>query len=248
MNKTMLPGIVTLFVALLATPLTTKAQKLKFQVVTTTGTAFSITGATFKVITKVTDYMPGLKSEVGTALVNNTDVGLGPKFSLGTGYYRQATTADFSGYIDAFGDTVSGDFHAKFVRQNFGLRILGHFGDRPKIDWYYGLRLSYSTWSLETNALNWQLEGKNYVIAQWGREANSSPGFDTYKLSFPGMPQLIFGFRYFPLPFTAMTFEVGLGTPYWFSTGASVAVGGGTWINWLKHLKEKKAGGGQKSE
>lgn len=214
MKKVLLQSAVALYAAvfLIASPVS--AQKSQFQFMTTNGVGFSVAGAVVKIVENNLPYVQNFDINSGVAFSSMNDFGLSPHFSIGFGYFRQTFSGGFTGYVNVYNDTIGGTFHAKVARENYGLRLLGHWGKSDKMDWYAGLRIGYTKWTFNTDAQNFQLKKASFGI--------------------PFLPQAVVGFRYMPVPFAGITVETGIGPPYFFAAGATIAVGGGTWKNWRK--------------
>ena len=90
---------------------------------------------------------------------------------------------------------TTSDNHDVYTRVNIAIRILGHFGNNPDWDHYFGFRAGYTFWNLTTDSTDPDYHKRNSLM-------NMPSG------------QIIYGFKYFRGPY-GIGLEAGLGTaPY----------------------------------
>jgi len=195
------------------TPTQVQAQKYLGQTVVGTNAAFSLVGGLMRGVFNVTDRnITGLDSKVTPGMSFSTDVGLSPRFSLGGAYFLQVATMNWDSYTDTAGVVHNnGDYYFRASRHNFGIRALFHFGDEDDFDPYFGVRIGMARWTTSSNVEGYQDMGL----------------FDATFFRARVLPQVLFGVRYFFLPFLGVNAEIAVGFPYYLSTGINFRFGGG---------------------
>ncbi len=209
MKKSMCIAIAAIMLVFVATPKQVAAQKYQGQVVVGVNGAFSLVGLVVTSTFHAANTIAGVSTSVIPGISGTVDYGITDRFSLGVAQFYQGANVKWSSYQDSLGNTVTGNFHYRFARNNTAIRALFHFGDNDDLDPYFGLRLGYSYWSSSTNAPNIY-------------------GLDVTKLIKPHFwPQAIFGIRYFFTANIGVNAELALGFPYYLSAGVNARFGGG---------------------
>lgn len=211
MRKLMTMAAAVLLLAV-STPTTVHAQKYLGQTVIGANAGFSLVGSLMRGIFNVTDRaIVGLDSRVTPGISGTVDVGLSPRFSLGGAYFIQVATMNFSSYTDTAGFVHNGDYFFRATRNNFGVRALFHFGDEDDFDPYFGVRIGMARWTTKSNVDGYEDLGL----------------FDATFFRNRVLPQVLFGVRYFFLPFLGVNAEIAIGFPYYLSAGVNFRFGGG---------------------
>lgn len=190
------------------------AQKYKGEVVINTNTAFSLMSSFIRISFRVADYdIKGLDTKVLPAISGTADIGVTDRISLGIGYVNQAARATLTSYTDTVADTTYiTDFKFRARRNNFGLRVLLHFGNNDQIDPYFGFRVGYGEWNVSSTETVFEL-------------------YDERKFKNIVTVQAVFGARYYFLPFLGVNGEMAFGFPYFLSAGLSWKFGGMKYID-----------------
>ena len=187
------------------------AQKYKGQVVIGANGAFSLVGLTMNLAFDAIDSVQGLNAKTTPGLSGTVDFGITDRISLGIAHFYQGSKVTWNSYTDSTsGNAVifTGNFYAKILRQNTGVRALFHFGSNDNVDPYFGIRIGYSYWRVTSNVENIRR------LADFARLGNHL------------LPQAIFGIRYFFSPNIGVNGEFALGFPYYLSAGLNIRFGG----------------------
>jgi hypothetical protein len=100
-----------------------------------------------------------------------------------------------------------------FIRNNFALRALFHFGKNESVDMYAGVRLGYTVWNVSSTNDNVNYEPK-YGSVPWAVRVNLKNTHYT--------AQAIFGVRYFFNDYFGINGEVSIGPPGVFMFGLNL--------------------------
>ena len=133
------------------------------------------------------------------------DYGITKDFSIGGGvsYNSFSLINPNYSYVNSSGVIVEESISVKYSRVNLCLRPLYHWGKRENFEWFTGLRLGYSFWTATL-----QTTDPYYKDDYFRRDMYSA--------------QLLFGSRAFLTDLVALTFDLGIGAPYFASLGLSV--------------------------
>jgi len=129
------------------------------------------------------------------------DYGLIDNFSMGiaVGYNSISIEEKYTSYPTGIDYTKKGTY----TRLNIGLRPMFHWGTKEELDWHSGIRLGYSMWDYSFSS----------------NDPFAEPEYDNQDLySF----QILFGARAYFSEKVGMTFDIGVGTPYFVGIGMSV--------------------------
>lgn len=195
--------------AVAGTAIQCHAQKYKAEVVLNTNASFSLVSSYVRISFKVADYqIDGLDTKVTPAISGTADIGVTDRISVGFGYFYQTARADWTSFVDTITDSVyTGEFNFRAKRYNYGVRALLHFGNNDAIDPYFGFRVGFGQWKVNTNVTAFEL-------------------FDARRFKAKVTFQAIFGVRYYFLPFIGVNGEIAFGYPYFLSGGLSFRFGG----------------------
>ncbi len=212
MSKKLLTVAVAAILLTVMTPTQVQAQKYLGQTVVGTNAAFSLVGGALRGIFNVADAnIEGFTTKVTPGMAFSTDVGLSPRFSMGGAYFLQVATMNWDSYTDTNGVVHNnGDYYFRASRHNFGIRALFHFGDEDDFDPYFGVRIGMARWTTSSNVPDYEDLGI----------------FDATFFRSRVLPQVLFGVRYFFLPFLGVNAEIAVGFPYYLSTGINFRFGG----------------------
>jgi len=133
------------------------------------------------------------------------DYGITKEFSIGAaiGYNSFSFTNPNYSYINSGGVIVNESISVKYTRVNLAVRPLYHWGKREEFEWHAGIRLSYSFWTAELQTTDPYYNDEYYRANLYGAQA-------------------VFGSRAYFSEFVAVTFDVGIGSPYFASIGLSL--------------------------
>lgn len=185
-----------------------KSEKENYSVVTG-GAGFSLVGAIFSVVQKLSDAVPGSEFHLKhtPVIVGNFDYVFKKKFSLGAAYTYQAFDVSYKNYeYKSNGATLYGTWEDHVTRSNFAVRPIFHFGNKDNFDPYFGCRLGFTQWKF--NSYN---PDPNFIANDfYGSKFNSGIRF-----------QAFFGVRYYFTDFFGFNMEVAVGPTYFSMLGLS---------------------------
>lgn len=188
--------------ALCFAPARMQAQKTPGQTVITAGAGYSLLGMNASFISNTNDSTNNDHVTSNPFLEGSVDIGVARIFSLGPSYSRQSVLYYYDGYSPSRHAHVR--MRDKFVRNNYALRALFHFGKKESLDMYAGVRLGYTVWNLSTTNDNAGYEPENGGVP-WAVRVNLKNTHYT--------AQALYGFRYFFNSFIGINAEVGIGPP-----------------------------------
>ena len=133
------------------------------------------------------------------------DYGITHNFSIGGAVaYNSFTISNPNySYVNSSGVIVYESIKVKYSRINFGIRPLYHWGKRENFEWHTGMRLGYSFWTAEV------ITTDPFYSDDYYRQ-------DAFSL------QVLFGSWAYFSDYMAITFEVGIGSPYLANIGLSL--------------------------
>ena len=133
------------------------------------------------------------------------DYGLTQTFSLGggIGYNSFSFINPNYSYVNSSGVIVYESISVKYSRINIGIRPLYHWGKKENFEWFTGLRMGYGFWTAKLETTD-PFYDDDYFQK------------DLYEI------QLLFGSRAYFSEYLSVTFDVGLGSPYFASLGLSL--------------------------
>ncbi len=196
---------------LLLLPAAASAQKDAGKAVITAGAGYSILGMSASFVSNTNDSTNNDHFTSNPYVVASADIGLAKIFSLGPSYGRQSMIYYYDGYSPSRNAHIR--FTDKFIRNNFGLRALFHFGKKESVDMYAGVRLGYTVWNVSTTNDNVNYEPK-YGGVPWAVRVNLKNTHYT--------AQAIFGVRYFFNDYIGINGEVSIGPPGVFMFGLNL--------------------------
>ena len=133
------------------------------------------------------------------------DYGITHNFSIGAaaGFNSFSFTNPHYSYVNSSGVVIYESIGVTYSRINIAVRPLYHWGKNEDFEWHTGLRMGYSFWTAELNTSD------PYYQDEFYRQ-------NLYSI------QVLFGSRAYFTEFLAITFYVGIGTPYFASLGLSL--------------------------
>lgn len=178
-----------------------KAQRNKGEAVLTGGLGLSI----WNIIAGALNTGDSLIAKSTPTFSLMYDYGITSRFSIGgaVGYNSFSFTNPYYSYVNSSGAIVYESISVKYSSVNVGLRPMYHWGKSEIFEWMAGMRLGYSFWTAEV------ITTDPYYKDEYFRR-------DMYSA------QVLFGSRAYMSEFLAVTFEVGIGAPYFANLGLSL--------------------------
>jgi len=179
----------------------TSGQKAKGEAILTAGAGLSI----WNMYSGVANLSDSLLASSTPTFNATYDYGLTKNFSIGAavGYNSFSFSNPHYSYINARGVIIYETISVKYSRVNVAVRPLYHWGKNENFEWHAGMRLGYSFWTAQLNT--------------------TDPFYkDEYERQNLYSAQVLIGSRAYFTEFLAITFDVGIGTPYFSSLGISL--------------------------
>ncbi|MBL7884477.1 MAG: hypothetical protein JNL69_10445 [Bacteroidia bacterium] len=146
-------------------------------------------------------------------LVASYDVGLSELLSLGASYSRQEYRYYYDYYDVQYSLFINRETD-RYVRENYGLRVLFHFGKKETLDMYAGVRLGLTVWNINSTNPNNEYKPENNSDTPWSLRVNVKNTHYT--------AQALYGFRYYFSKNVGLNFEVGIGPPGLIMLGLNI--------------------------
>ena len=133
------------------------------------------------------------------------DYGITHNFSIGAAvsYNSFSFINPRYSYVNSSGVIIYESISVKYSLVNVAIRPLYHWGKKENFEWHTGLRMGYGFWNAKLNTTD------PYYKDEFYRK-------DVYQI------QVLFGSRAYFSEYMAITFDVGLGSPYFASIGLSL--------------------------
>lgn len=199
MKKQVRKGIAVLLLQLLIVSFPAMAQRERGEEILTVSAGMSIWNIMMGI------YDDSLNTSSTPTFDLTYDYGITKTFSLGgaVSYNSFSFINPNYSYINKSGIIVRESISAEYTLINVSVRPLYHWGKQENFEWFTGLRMGYGFWTGEVKTTDPYYDDDIYQK-------------DLYQI------QVLFGSRAYFRENLAVTFDVGLGSPYFASLGLSL--------------------------
>ncbi len=177
------------------------AQREKGEQMLTVGMGLSI----WNMFSSVANFGDSIEASSTPTIYATYDYGITKQFSIGAhlSYNAFSFTNPYYSYVNSSGVIVYEPIKVRYGRTNIAVRPLYHWGKNEDFQWHGGMRLGYSFWTAEVESSD------PYYTDEYYRQNAFSA-------------QVLVGSRAYLGNFFYLTFDVGIGAPYFASLGLTL--------------------------